>query len=275
MRLKYLLPIVLTLVGVLVTATFVLAEMTTVDVTEPFTASGTATARLFRDGNPPSDCIGTKTYPGPFSSGSFAYSEEGPFGPVGSSGCVTVVWDPMTCDTAVHPVVFKDHFDPTWGPDNAANYLGDPGSSIATSFSFPVSAGDSFVLIILSNGGSAPSCSYHYSFSADIGAASTGPACQLAIPDGSVVGNTPYSAQVYYEPGNVSPGVFLNPGNYIVIGQDATETYYKIVLACQYVWVLKSDFQPSYEAPQNGAPLPTRVVDAPAAPSGDLPAAHD
>jgi hypothetical protein len=84
--------------------------------------------------------------------------------------------------------------------------------------------------------------------------------CSLPVPDGSVVGDAPNGAQVYYEPGNASPGVVLNAGTYIVIGQDATETYYKIKLACQYVWVLKSAMQPSLQAPQNGAPLPTRIV---------------
>ena len=84
--------------------------------------------------------------------------------------------------------------------------------------------------------------------------------CGLSVPVGSVVGEAPAGAQVYYEPGNMSPGVRLNPGTYVVIGQDATETYYKVVLACQYVWVLKSDMQPSMQSPQNGAPLPTRVV---------------
>lgn len=84
--------------------------------------------------------------------------------------------------------------------------------------------------------------------------------CRLAVPAGSVVGDTPYNAQVYYEPGNVSPGLFLNPGTYIVTGQDASETYYQVLLACQYVWVLKTDMQPSYQEPQNGAPLPTQIV---------------
>ena len=87
-----------------------------------------------------------------------------------------------------------------------------------------------------------------------------GPGCLLDVPAGSVVGDTPFQTQVYYEPGNVSPGIFLNPGTYIVIGQDESETYYKIMLACQFVWVRKENMQPSYEPPQNGAPLPTRII---------------
>ena len=84
--------------------------------------------------------------------------------------------------------------------------------------------------------------------------------CSLPVPAGSVVGEAPHGAQVYYAPGNMSPGIRLNPGTYVVIGQDATETYYKIILACQYLWVLKTDMQPSLQPPQNGAPLPTRIV---------------
>lgn len=89
---------------------------------------------------------------------------------------------------------------------------------------------------------------------------SSGSGCSLTIPDGSVVGDLPLGAQAYYEPGNVAPGVVLNAGTYIVIGQDASETYYKVVLSCDTVWVLKDAMQPSYAPPQNGAPLPTRVV---------------
>ncbi len=86
-----------------------------------------------------------------------------------------------------------------------------------------------------------------------------GPGCQLAIPSGSVVGEASNGAQVYYAPGQATT-ITLNPGTYLVVGQDASETYYKVVLACQYVWVRKDAMQPSYQAPQNGAPLPTRVV---------------
>jgi hypothetical protein len=84
--------------------------------------------------------------------------------------------------------------------------------------------------------------------------------CSLAIPAGSVVGEAPLGAQVYYEPDNIVPGVVLNPGTYIVTGQDASETYYQVVLACQLLWVRKDTMQPSFQPPQNGAPLPTGIV---------------
>jgi len=82
----------------------------------------------------------------------------------------------------------------------------------------------------------------------------------LTLPAGSVVGNTPYQVQVYWSPGKVSPGVMLNPGNYWVIGTDDSGKFYKIMLSCQFVWVPVQDFQPSFEAPWSGQPLPTTVV---------------
>ena len=90
--------------------------------------------------------------------------------------------------------------------------------------------------------------------------AGTGNVCQTPIPAGSVVGEAPLGAQVYWAPGNASPGIVLNPGTYHVIGQDATETYYKLFFNCQYIWVLKNTMQQSYLPPQNGAPLPQRIV---------------
>lgn len=83
----------------------------------------------------------------------------------------------------------------------------------------------------------------------------------IAIPSGSVVGDLPFQTQAFYSPGKLAPDVFLNPGTYWVIGQDEAHEYYEIVLACQYLWVPVNSMQPSYQAPQNGAPLPTRVVD--------------
>lgn len=84
--------------------------------------------------------------------------------------------------------------------------------------------------------------------------------CRLSIPVGSVVGDAPFATQAFWAPGKESNGVALNPGTYFVIGQDESETYYKVVLACQYVWVRKDGMQPSYQSPQNGTPLPTRIV---------------
>jgi hypothetical protein len=83
--------------------------------------------------------------------------------------------------------------------------------------------------------------------------------CGVVIPATAVVGEAPAGAQIYYEPGGAT-NLALNPGTYIVVGQDESETYYKVILACQYVWVRKDTMQPSFQAPQNGAPLPTNIV---------------
>jgi hypothetical protein len=74
------------------------------------------------------------------------------------------------------------------------------------------------------------------------------------------VGEAPLGAHVFWQPGTESPGLVLNPGTYIVIGQDESETYYKLFFNCQYIWVRKDTMQPSWLPPQNGAPLPTRIV---------------
>jgi hypothetical protein len=84
--------------------------------------------------------------------------------------------------------------------------------------------------------------------------------CSTGIPDGTVIGEAPLGAHVYWAPGQESPGIVLNPGTYHVIGQDASETYYKLFFNCQYIWVRKDTMQPSYLPPQNGAPLPQRIV---------------
>jgi hypothetical protein len=88
----------------------------------------------------------------------------------------------------------------------------------------------------------------------------TVPRCQLNVPAGSVVGEAPLGAYIYYAPG-AATDLILKPGTYIVVGQDASQTYYKIVLACQFIWVRKDTMQPSPLPPQNGAPLPTRIVE--------------
>jgi hypothetical protein len=87
----------------------------------------------------------------------------------------------------------------------------------------------------------------------------TAAGCSLNIPSGSVVGEAPLGAQAFYAPGQATD-FSINPGTYIVIGQDESGSYYKIVLACAYLWVPVESMQPSFQFPQNGAPLPTRVV---------------
>jgi hypothetical protein len=202
----------------------------------------------------------------------YGYTVAGVFGPVEVDSCITVNMDVGTCGTNVFPAAFLGDFDPTWG-DAPTTYLGDSGSSVTGPWSFPVSAGDSFV-IAFTNSSTLDACEFSYSFTyervPDAPEVTPEPppsGCTLTLPAGSVVGDAPFETQVYYEPGNASPGLFLNPGTYPVIGQDPTETYYQIMLACQFLWVRKDSMQPSYAAPQNGAPLPTTIIGGSA--SGD------
>jgi hypothetical protein len=93
----------------------------------------------------------------------------------------------------------------------------------------------------------------------DVQTSST-PCLAVTFPD-SVVGSLPNGSPAYYRPGDLAPGVFIRPGTYWVIGVDASGEYYKIVLACQYLWVPVSAMQPNFDAVWQGRPLPTRVVD--------------
>ncbi len=88
-----------------------------------------------------------------------------------------------------------------------------------------------------------------------------GDACVPLTPD-SVVGDLPFQTQAYYAPGKVSPGVMVNPGTYWVLGQDKNGEYYKIRIACQYLWVPVNVMQPSFQPPWQGQPLPTTNVES-------------
>lgn len=81
-----------------------------------------------------------------------------------------------------------------------------------------------------------------------------------SAPVGSVVGDMPNNTQAFYAPGKISPDVTINAGTYWVLGEDASGEYYKILLACQYLWVPIDSMQPSYQAPWTGQPLPTQIV---------------
>jgi len=81
----------------------------------------------------------------------------------------------------------------------------------------------------------------------------------LPLPVGSVVGDMPLGAQAYYAPGQVT-NIEINPGTYWVLGEDESGQYYKILLACQYLWVRTDMMQPNFVSPWSGQPLPTQVV---------------
>ncbi|MFN8560512.1 MAG: hypothetical protein U0703_02510 [Anaerolineae bacterium] len=82
----------------------------------------------------------------------------------------------------------------------------------------------------------------------------------LPLTADAVVGDMPFNTQAYYEPGKVASGVVINAGTYWVLGEDESGAYYKILLACQYLWVPVNSMQPSFQPPWQGQPLPTGVV---------------
>lgn len=84
--------------------------------------------------------------------------------------------------------------------------------------------------------------------------------CATGLPSGAVMGSAPNGAQIYSSPGSATTNT-LNPGTYYVLGVDATGEYSKIWLTCNSeFWVRSDTLQPSYQAPWNGQPLPTNVV---------------
>lgn len=91
------------------------------------------------------------------------------------------------------------------------------------------------------------------------------PGCDvlMPIPATAVGGSFVADAPVYWKPGELTtPLVTIKAGNTArVIGQDASGQYYKIVWACDFVWVPKATMGPNYDAAWNGAPLPTAVVE--------------
>jgi len=86
--------------------------------------------------------------------------------------------------------------------------------------------------------------------------------CFAGTTSTSVVGNLPLRTQAYYEPGNISPDVFVSPGDYWVLGVDESGAFYKIILACQYLWVPVETMQPNYDEVWQGRPLPTTLADS-------------
>jgi hypothetical protein len=83
--------------------------------------------------------------------------------------------------------------------------------------------------------------------------------CGLPLTANAVVGDVPLGAQAYSIPGQVASGVVLNPGTYWILGQDESHEFYKVLLACQYLWIPVNTAQPSFESPWSGQPLPTQV----------------
>jgi uncharacterized repeat protein (TIGR01451 family) len=131
-------------------------------ISNTFTGVITQSGRIFRDGIP-SACP-FKTYPGIFNVGTIFNYEAHTFANPGSNdSCVVVNFDPDSgitpCGTNAHASAYLNSYDPT---NQANNYVGDVGSSVAQPFSFTVPAGGVFIVQV-SNTSSQATCDYSFS----------------------------------------------------------------------------------------------------------------
>lgn len=123
--------------------------------------SSTQLGRIFRDGIP-SACP-SKVYPGIFNATTtYNYSAHTLYNN-GPTACVTVSFDPSAganpCGTNAHANAYLDSYNPA---NQAANFLGDVGSSVTQPFSFTVPGG-SRVIIVVSNTSAQANCTYAFS----------------------------------------------------------------------------------------------------------------
>ncbi len=99
------------------------------------------------------------------------------------------------------------------------------------------------------------------------------PGCDalLPIPATAVGGTFVADAPVYWAPGELTnPLVTIAAGNSArVLGLDASGEYYQIIWGCNFLWVPKATLGPNYDAVWHGAPLPTGVIEIPAAGARD------
>lgn len=95
-----------------------------------------------------------------------------------------------------------------------------------------------------------------------ISCAGAGCDTQISIPPQAVVGQFNANSELYWSPGNqIFPMLYVETGNtYYVAGQDQSEQYYKILLACDWLWVRKETVGPNYDDVWQGKPLPTDIV---------------
>lgn len=126
-----------------------------------FSGSNTQDGRVFRDGVP-STCPG-KAYPGFFNAGTNYHYETFTYDNTsGATACVTVNFDPNAgtnpCGTNAHASAYIGSYDPA---NQAANFVGDVGSSVTQPFSFDVPGGQSMVLVV-TNTASAAVCDFAF-----------------------------------------------------------------------------------------------------------------
>jgi len=91
------------------------------------------------------------------------------------------------------------------------------------------------------------------------------PGCDISVyvPPQAVMGRFVAETPAYWAPGKLtSPLVTIAEGKtYLVVGQDATGEYRKVLLQCTYVWVPANTVGPNPDAVWNNQPLPTTVVE--------------
>jgi hypothetical protein len=151
----------LLLLAVLATTAAIVHAATTVTLSETGSLSATGptiSTRIFRDAIP-STC-GGKAFPGIFG-GPQTYNVHGPYGPLAEASCITINFDVGTCGTNAHAVAYLNGFNSS---DLSQGYLGDIGSSVTQPFSFPVPAGESFAIVVMSTAAPAD-CTYSFTSS--------------------------------------------------------------------------------------------------------------
>jgi hypothetical protein len=167
--------------------------------TAAFTGASTQDGRIFRDAIP-STCP-NKVYPGNFGVGTtFNYETFTYPNTSGAAACVTVNFDPDTaaptpCSTNAHASAYIGSYDPL---NQAANFVGDVGSSLAQPFSFEVPANSDMVLVV-TNTSAAAVCNFNFEV--------------VSLPCTAVV-----TAPARPVPANDSKGMLLLAGLALLIG---------------------------------------------------------
>lgn len=133
-------------------------------VTSAFSGTNSQTGRIFRDAMP-STCAVVKPYPGIFNEATSFFYETFTYSNTSAApACVTVNFDPESavnptpCATNAHASAYLGSYNPA---NQALNFVGDVGSSIAQPFLFQVPASTNLVLVV-TNTSSAAVCNFSF-----------------------------------------------------------------------------------------------------------------
>ena len=93
--------------------------------------------------------------------------------------------------------------------------------------------------------------------------AGTGCAEKIQLTKDAAVGRFLIDTRLYWTPGKlIVPPVTIPPNKTAwVLGVDESGSYYKIVWACDLLWVPVETMAPNYDEVWNGTPLPTSIVE--------------